>query len=65
MIGSQGADVGSGFGCAVLAHWGDDCPVAEGSTADVKRCEECWDFLAIALVDRCSRGHGMLRDEVR
>jgi hypothetical protein len=51
VVGRQGANVGSGFGGAVLAHWCYDGPVAEGRAADSEGCEEGWDLLAIVLVD--------------
>ena len=65
MVGGEGTNVGPGLGGAILAHWRNDCPVAEGSTTNLQRCEESRDFLAIALFNRRGRGHGVLRDEVR
>ena len=65
VVGGQGADVGSGFGGGVLAHWGDDGSVAEGCAADLKGGEEGWDLFGRVIVGCwCAWGDGVLGDEV-
>jgi hypothetical protein len=65
VVRGKGANVRSRFGGGVLAHWGDNCSVAEGCAADLEGVEEGWDLFGLVIVDCwCARRVGVLGDEV-